>query len=161
MALWTMPAFVSAIVAKLAGCLDRRAGKRFWSVFLGVLTCREKRRTASAWFCAAGIGVDFRRAYNVLESTGRRVQSLGRVMLDAIEEVMGDSDPRYVFALDDTVTKRSGPFVEGAGVHRNPTPGPAAQDWVYGHVWVTMARVVQHRWWGEIVLPVRAVLDVR
>ena len=27
-------------------------------------------------------------------------------------------------------------------MHRNPTPGPAAQAWVYGHVWVTLARVV-------------------
>lgn len=161
MALWAVPAFVSAIVAKLVGCLDRRTGKRFWSVFLGVLTCREKRRTASAWFRAAGIGVDFRRAYDVLGSTGRRVQSLGRVMLNAIEEVVGDSDPRYVFALDDTVTKRYGPCVEGAGVHRNPTPGPAAQDWVFGHVWVTLARVVHHRWWGAIGLPVRAALYVR
>jgi len=82
-------------------------------------------------------------------------------MLNAIEEVVGDSDPRYVFALDDTVTKRSGPCVEGAGVHRNPTPGPAAQDWVFGHVWVTLARVVQHRWWGAIGLPVQTALDVR
>lgn len=161
MALWTLPAFVSAVVAKLAGCLDRRTGERFWSVFLGVLTCREKRRTASAWFRAAGIGVDFRRAYHVLGSTGRRVQSLGRVMLNAIEEVVGDAGPRYVFALDDTVTKRYGPCVEGAGVHRNPTPGPAAQDWVFGHVWVTLARVVHHPLWGAIGLPVRAALYVR
>ena len=161
MAFWTLPAFVSAIVAKLVGCLDRRTGVRFWSVLLGVLTCREKRRTASAWFRAAGIGVDFRRAYHVLGSTGRRVQSLGRVMVTAIDEVVGDPGPRYVVALDDTVTKRYGPCVEGAGVHRNPTPGPAAQDWVFGHVWVTLARVVHHRWWGAIGLPVRAALDVR
>ena len=32
------------------------------------------------------------------------------------------------------MTKRYGPCVEGAGVHRNPTPGPAAQEWVYGRV---------------------------
>ena len=54
MAFWTLPAFVSAIVAKLVGCLDRRTGVRFWSVLLGVLTCREKRRTASAWFRTYG-----------------------------------------------------------------------------------------------------------
>jgi hypothetical protein len=70
-------------------------------------------------------------------------------------------ESRLVFALDDTVTKRYGPHVEGAGVHRNPTPGPAAQDWVYGHVWVTLARVVRHSLWGAIALPVRAALYVR
>jgi hypothetical protein len=156
-----MPALVSAVVGELAGFLDRRSGERFWSVFFGVLRCREKRRTASAWFRAAGIDVDFRRAYHVLGSVGRRVGSLGSVLLRAIEQVAGGPESRYVFALDDTVTKRYGPCVEGAGVHRNPTPGPAAQDWVYGHVWVTLARVVRHHRWGAIALPVHAALYVR
>ena len=66
-----------------------------------------------------------------------------------------------MFAIDDTVTQRYGPCVEGAGVHRNPTPGPAAQDWVYGHVWVTLAWVIRHSLWGAIALPVRTALYVR
>src|SRR5262245_34794991 len=32
---------------------------------------------------------------------------------------------RLTFALDDTPTERYGPKVQGAGVHHNPTPGPA------------------------------------
>jgi len=156
-----MPALVSAVVSNLVACLDRRTGQRFWSVFFGLLICREKRRTASAWFRAAGIGADFRRAYNVLGSVGRRARSLGTIVQTAIEQVVGSKVARYVFALDDTVTKRYGPHVEGAGVHRNPTPGPAAQDWVYGHVWVTLARVIRHSLWGAIALPVRAALYVR
>lgn len=161
MSLWTMPAVVSAALDRLAAFLDRRTRDRFWSVFFGLLLCREKRRTASAWFRAAGIGTDFRRAYDVLGSVGRRVGSLGTVLLGAIERVAGRSSGRAVFALDDTVTKRFGPCVEGAGVHHNPTPGPAAQTWVYGHVWVTLARVVRHPLWGAIGLPVRAALYVR
>ena len=161
MSLWTMPALVSAVVTRLAACLDRRSGERLWSVFFGVLICREKRRTASAWFRAAGIGLDFRRAYNVLGSVGRRTRLLGTILLKSIEQVVGDAETRFVFALDDTVTKRYGPCVEGAGVHHNPTPGPAAQDFVYGHVWVTLVRVVRHSLWGAIGLPVRAALYVR
>jgi hypothetical protein len=161
MSLWTMPAVVSAALDQLAAFLDRRTRDRFWSVFFGLLLCREKRRTASAWFRAAGIGTDFRRAYDVLGSVGRRAGRLGTVVLRAIERVAGGSTGRAVFALDDTVTKRYGPCVEGAGVHRNPTPGPAAQTWVYGHVWVTLARVVRHPGWGAIGLPVRAALYVR
>jgi DDE superfamily endonuclease len=161
MSLWTMPAQVSAIVSYLVACLDRRTGERFWSVFFGLLICREKRRTASAWFRAAGIGADFRRAYYVLGSVGRRARSLGTILLSMMEQLVGGEEARYVFALDDTVTKRYGPCVEGAGVHRNPTPGPAAQDWVYGHVWVTLAWVVRHPLWGAIALPVRAALYVR
>lgn len=161
MSLWTMPALVSAVVTNLAAFLDRRTQPRFWTVFFGLLICREKRRTASAWFRAAGIGVDFRRAYHVLGSVGRRACSLSATMMNAIESVVGNKESQYVFALDDTVTKRYGPHIEGAGVHRNPTPGPAAQDWMYGHVWVTLARVVRHPLWGAIALPVRAALYVR
>jgi hypothetical protein len=80
-----MPARVSALVGHLAALLDRRTRERFWSVFFGLLLCREKRRTASAWFRAAGIGHDFRRAYDVLGSVGRRVGLLGTVLLRAIE----------------------------------------------------------------------------
>lgn len=161
MPLWTMPAVVSAALSQLAAGLDRRTRDRFWSVFFGLLLCRERRRTASAWFRAAGIGQDFRRAYDLLGSLGRRAGSLSTVLVRAIERVAGASAGRVVFALDDTVTKRYGPCVEGAGVHHNPTPGPAAQTWVYGHVWVTLARVVRHASWGAIGLPVRAALYVR
>ena len=35
-----------------------------------------------------------------------------------------------LFALDDSPTKRSEPRVEGAGIHHNPTPGPAAQKFL-------------------------------
>jgi hypothetical protein len=156
-----MPATLSALLTPLSARLDRRIRPRFWSIFFGLLLCREKRRTASAWFRAAGIGADFRRAYDALGSVGRRVRSLGSVLLTATDRVAGPTDVRCVFALDDTVTKRYGPHVQGAGVHHNPTPGPATQVWVYGHVWVTLARVVRHKLWGAIALPVRAALYVR
>jgi hypothetical protein len=29
--------------------------------------------------------------------------------------------------------------VQGAGIHHNPTPGPAGEKFVYGHIWVTLA----------------------
>jgi hypothetical protein len=58
-------------------------------------------------------------------------------------------------------SKRYGPKVEGAGLHHNPTPGPAQQPWLYGHVWVTLAWVVRHPHWGTIALPLLAWLYVR
>jgi len=158
----TWPALVSTILSRLAAHLDRRTQPRFWSVFFGLLMCRERRRTVTAWFRAAGIGKDFRQAYLVLGSVGRRVKSLSSVMLTTVESTLGrDIGSRFVFAFDDTVTKRYGPCVEGAGIHHNPTPGPAAQEWVYGHVWVTLVWVVHHSLWGAIGLPVRAALYVR
>ena len=66
-----------------------------------------------------------------------------------------------LFGLDDTPTKRYGPKVEGAGIHHNPTPDPADQKFLYGHVWVTLAWLVRHPLGGAIGLPLRAWLYVR
>src|SRR5262249_22120346 len=68
---------------------------------------------------------------------------------------------RLLFGLDDTPTKRYGPRVEGAGIHHNPTPGPADQKFLYGHVWVTLAWLAHHPLWGTLGLPLRPALYVR
>jgi hypothetical protein len=68
---------------------------------------------------------------------------------------------RIVLALDDSPTARYGPHVEGAGVHHNPTPGPADGEWLYGHNWVALAWLAKHPWWGVIALPLRSLLYVR
>ena len=56
---------------------------------------------------------------------------------------------------------RYGPCVEGAGIHHNPTPGPANHAFLYGHSFVTLAWMVEHPQWGTRALPIRAELYVR
>jgi hypothetical protein len=51
--------------------------------------------------------------------------------------------------------------VEGAGLHHNPTSGPDDHEFVYGHIWVTLAVVLRHPLWHTIGLPLRALLYVR
>jgi hypothetical protein len=68
---------------------------------------------------------------------------------------------RLTFALDDTPTERYGPHVQGAGVHHNPTPGPAGGPFVYGHVWVVLGLLARHSTWGIVALPLLARLYVR
>lgn len=63
--------------------------------------------------------------------------------------------------IDDSPTKRYGPHVEGAGIHHNPTPGPADAKFLYGHVWVTLAWLARHRAWATIAVPVFAKLYIR
>ncbi len=63
--------------------------------------------------------------------------------------------------IDDTPTKRYGPKVEGADIHHNPTPGPADQKYLYGHIWVTISLAVRHPRFGALALPLRAMLYVR
>ena len=52
--------------------------------------------------------------------------------------------PSLVFVLDDTPTERYGRHVQGAGLHRNPIPGPSQSRSGYGHVWVTLALLLLH-----------------
>jgi hypothetical protein len=68
---------------------------------------------------------------------------------------------RVLLAVDDSPTKRYGPHVQGAGIHHNPTPGPADQKSVYGHIWVTVSLVIRHAQWGTIGLPLLALLYIR
>jgi DDE superfamily endonuclease len=68
---------------------------------------------------------------------------------------------RLTLALDDTPTPRFGPQVQGAGVHHNPTPGPAGSPFVYGHVFVVLGLLVNHPAWGVVALPLLARLYVR
>jgi hypothetical protein len=68
---------------------------------------------------------------------------------------------RLLLVIDDSPTKRYGPKVEGADVHHNPTPGPADQPFLYGHVWVTISLALRHPLWGTIGLPLDALLYVR
>jgi hypothetical protein len=66
-----------------------------------------------------------------------------------------------VLAIDDTPTPRYGPCVEGAGIHHNPSPGPAGEKFVYGHLWVLLAGLAKHPTWGTLALPLHGSLYVR
>jgi hypothetical protein len=158
---WTIPAFLSTWFARLARHLDARIRPLFPLVFAGLLFTADRRRTASSWFRAAGIGHEFRRAYTVIGAVGRQAPLLATAVLLEVAAVPDARPDRLVFGLDDTPTARYGPEVEGAGLHHNPTPGPSGQPYVYGHVWVTLARLVRHPQWGTSALPVRAELYVR
>jgi hypothetical protein len=156
------PAVLSAWFTQLTSVLDRRSAPRLLRLLCGALFARG-RRTVTSWFRAAGITDDFRPAYNALWAAGRRAQGLAArllagVLLPHMRQVAGD---RLLFGLDDSPTARYGPCVQGAGIHHNPTPGPAGEKFVYGHVWVTLAWLAPHPVWGTLALPLRALLYVR
>lgn len=162
MPLSQLPAFLSACFADLSAALDRRSAPRLLLLFTGALFARG-RRTVTSWFRAAGITSDFRPAYNALWAAGRHAEALAyRLLCIALKPLMrrvaGD---HLLFAIDDTPTARYGPKVQGAGVHHNPTPGPAGEKFVYGHIWVTLAWLVHHPAWDTLALPLRALLYVR
>jgi DDE superfamily endonuclease len=154
-----MTAGMKAWINLLASLLDNRVAWRLLPLMTGLLFATG-RRTVSSWLRAGQLSKDYQDYYYFLTIVGRKVELLAGSLLRIVVQVIAPGD-RIVLAIDDTPSKRYGPKVEGAGVHHNPTPGPAGAKFVYGHNWVTLAWVVRHPLWGAIGLPLLARLYVR
>jgi hypothetical protein len=159
MANWEFPCELALWNSTLAKPLHGRLSWRLGPLLMGVLFAHG-RRTVASWLRAAGLGDDFRDYYYFLGSLGRKVDWVAARLLSLVRERLPQGD-HILLAIDDSPTKRFGPKVEGAGVHHNPTPGPADGKFLYGHVWVTLAWIAKHRKWGSIALPLLARLYVR
>src|SRR5262245_56915184 len=153
-----LPAFLTITFAALAHWLDRRSATRLPRLLAGILFARS-RRTVTSWFRAAGITDEYRPAYTTVCAAGRHTTQLAVSTLHAVQPLL--AGPRLRVAIDDTPTARYGPQVEGAGIHHNPSPGPAGELYVYGHVCVTLAALARHGDWGTIALPVQPQLYIR
>jgi hypothetical protein len=161
MSLSALPPDLSAWFVLVAQLLDARQHDRCLLLLVGLLFARG-RRTVTTWLRAGGLSPHFRPCYYLLGSVGRRTERIARSLLVwVIVPVLASSQTRLLFGLDDTPTARYGPKVQGAGVHHNPTPGPAGEKFVYGHVWVTLAWLAPHRLWSTIALPLLARLYIR
>jgi len=158
MALSQLPAFVGSFFVELAHWLDKRSAARVPVLLLGMLLARG-RRTVTSWFRAAGLWQDWRQGYVTVCACGRHVRHMALTAQRAAKSVL---DPRrLLLGVDDTPTARYGPLVEGCGIHPNPTPGPAGEKHVYGHVWVILSALAQHPDWGTLALPLQAQLYIR
>ena len=148
-------------VSVLQAVMDRRIAFRLAIIVAGMLLA-DDRRTASAWFVTAGVQDDWDRFYDCLASVGQTSGKMATAVLGLVVRKfapgLGD---RIVLGMDDSPTSRYGKHVEGAGVHHNPTPGPADGEWLYGHNWVALAWLANHPMWGVIALPLRSMLYVR
>ena len=143
----------------LTPALDSRTAWRLPIVLAGLLLARG-RRTVTTWLRAQGVRHDFDDYYYFLSGLGRKIEPLATRLFQLLLVKLPTGE-RIVLALDDTPTRRYGPRVEGAGLHRNPTSGPDDHKFIYGHIWVTLAWVVRHPLWDTIGLPLRALLYVK
>ena len=144
----------------LADALDRRSAPRLAMLFFGAVLARG-RRTVTTWIRAAKLSDQFRPCYTAVAAAGKRADRIARRLLTEVVRPLLKGTTRLTLALDDTPTRRYGPHVQGAGVHHNPTPGPAGSAYIYGHVFVVLALLVTHPAWGVVALPLLARLYVR
>src|ERR1700678_4823223 len=132
--------------SRLAAFLDRRSAPRLAWLFFGAVLARG-RRTVTSWIRAAGLSTQFQPCYTTVAAAGKKAKDIAaRLVCEVVKPLVADL-PRLTLAIDDTPTQRYGPCVQGAGIHHNPTPGPAHQRHLYGHVWVTSAWLVRHPLW--------------
>jgi len=156
---WKCPSEWSEWSDWLAAGLHARNRWRLPVLLTGILFA-VGRRTVSSWLRAAGISDDFRDYYYFLAPLGRKAGSVATQLFLLLLRSLPLPD-RLLVVIDDSPTKRYGPKVEGADIHRNPTPGPADQKYLYGHIWVTISLALRHPSWGALALPLRAMLYVR
>jgi hypothetical protein len=148
-------------VLALQAVMDRRIAFRLAIIIAGMLLA-DGRRTASAWFVAGGVQDDWDRFYDCLIHVGRISAKLATAVLGLVVQKFAPGlSERILLGLDDSPTARYGRHVEGAGVHHNPTPGPADGEWLYGHNWVSLAWLARHPMWGVIALPLRSLMYIR
>jgi hypothetical protein len=145
---------------RLASVLDPRPRPRLALLFLGAILARG-RRTVTSWIRAAGLSGEFRLCYTTVSAVGKQAEFVAVRLAHAVVKPLIIHVDRLTFALDDTPTERCGRHVQGAGVHHNPSPGPAGSPFVYGHVWVVLGLLVAHPAWGVVALPLLARLYVR
>ena len=157
--LWECPDQWSEWSEWLSAGLHARNRWRLPVLLLGILFANG-RRTVTTWLRAAGISDDFDDYYYFLAVVGCKTESIATQLVLLALRIL-PLPARLLLVIDDSPTKRYGPKVEGADIHHNPTPGPADQRYLYGHIWVTISLALRHPKWGAMALPLRAMLYVR
>ena len=146
--------------SRLASALDVRSAPRLAWLLVGAVLARG-RRTVTSWIRAAGLSGEYRPCYTTVAAAGKKTDLIAAHLAHQVVKPLVADAERLTFALDDTPTERYGRRVQGAGVHHNPTPGPAGGPFVYGHVWVVLGLLACHPAWGIVALPLLARLYIR
>ena len=143
---WKCPDQWSEWSEWLSAGLHARNRWRLPVLLVGILFANG-RRTVTSWLRAAGISDDFDDYYYFLSVIGRKTKSIATQLVTLVLRTLSLPE-RLLLVIDDSPTKRYGPKVEGADIHHNPTPGPADQTYLYGHIWVTISLALRHPQWG-------------
>ena len=109
---WHFPRELASWIARMSYVLDKRHAWRLGPLFVGALFA-VGRRTVSSWLRAAGVSHDYEDFYYFLSAVGRKGEEIAGSLL-AIVRTRVAPHGRVGLALDDTVTKRYGPHLEGA-----------------------------------------------
>jgi len=157
---WIFPDSWQIMIIAICSVLHQRSAWRLSIIIAGIIFAKG-RKTVTSWFRAAGITERYKAFYYFVGSIGQKTQIIATVLFEIMIKLIYKNQNRVLMAIDDSPTKRYGPKVVGAGIHRNPTVGPDGAKFVYGHIWVTLSALARHKLWGTIGLPLLARMYVR
>lgn len=157
---WIFPDSWQIITIAICSILHQRSAWRLSEIISGIVFAKG-RKTVTSWFRAAGITKRYKAFYYFVGSIGQKTEIIATVLLEFMIKLLYRKQNKVLMAIDDSPTKRYGPKVAGAGIHRNPTVGPDGAKFLYGHIWVTLSALVRHKLWGTIGLPLLAKMYIR
>ena len=157
---WIFPDSWQIMTIAICSALHQRSAWRMSIIFAGIVFAKG-RKTITSWFRAAGIVERYKAFYYFVGSIGQKTEIIATVLFEIMLKLVYKNQDRILMAIDDSPTKRYGPKVAGAGIHRNPTVGPDGAKFVYGHIWVTLSALALHKLWGTIGLPLLAKMYIR
>ena len=157
-----LPVSLVVWITALAGTLDARQQVRFVALCTGLLFARG-RRTVASWLRAVARGATTSAITTCsAASDARPWRSPGSCSASSLSgsRAMGRAR-RWSSPSTTRPPSGTGRTSRALGKHHNPTPGPAGSPFLYGHVWVCLARLVRHSLWGAIALPILSHLYIR
>jgi len=138
---WIFPDSWQVLVVALYSVLHQRSAWRLSVIIAGIIFANG-RKTITSWFRAAGINQRYKAFYYFIGSIGQETETIATVLFEFMINLIYRKDNRVLMGIDDSPTKRYGPKVQGAGIHRNPTVRPDGAKFIYGHLWVTLSVLV-------------------
>lgn len=157
---WIFPGYWQVMVIALCSVLHQRSAWRLVMIFTAMLFAKG-RKTITSWFRAADINRCYKAYYYFIGSLAKKTENIATKLFEIMIRGIHKNTNTVLAAIDDSHTPRYGPKVQGAGIHRNPTPTPDGRKFVYGHVWVTLSAIVRHKNFGTIGLPLLARMYVK
>jgi hypothetical protein len=157
---WIFPDYWQVMVIALSCVLHQRSAWRLVTIFTAMLFAKGIK-TITSWFRAADINRCYKAYYYFIGSLAKKTENIATKLFEIMIRRIYKNASTVLAAIDDSHTPRYGPKVQGAGIHRNPTPTPDGRKFVYGHVWVTLSAIVRHKDFGTIGLPLLARMYVK
>ena len=140
----TLPPTAVPLVDSFAGCCSKPTFARMVALVFGWVVAPRRRHVTSALrMLRPSLGGHWSDYHRVLSHARYSMFRLGRVLAGLVVGLVPDGQP-VVLAVDDTVTRHSGPKVHGRCCHRDPVRSShGVTVFTWGHRWVVLAVTVK------------------